>query len=141
MTRFNIARFLAAAALVGAALGLASTAQAGTSVQVSIGLPFPTVHIDGPRIFVPPPHVVLPPPRMVYREPPVIVVQRPPLHWQDTRHGRYVERRDWRHEAWRRHQFDRRDHNNRDDRHDRGDRDDRDNRDGDRPRHHGRQGN
>ncbi|MEY2690310.1 MAG: hypothetical protein RL375_4510 [Pseudomonadota bacterium] len=114
MTRSTMARVLAAAAFVTAALGAASAAQANPSVVVTIGLPFPQVRIDAPPVYLPPAPVVMTP-RVVYAQPQVIVVERPARGWQEIRYGRDADERGWRHGEWRRHHHGRHGHHDRDD--------------------------
>ena len=105
MNRSITSRFAAAAVLATAALGAASSAQAHTDVQFSIGIPARPVYIEPAPVYVQP--------RQVYVQPASVYVQprhspRPPTA--------YVYERPWpshdsafeREQAWRRAEWQRR---------------------------------
>ena len=92
-------------------LGLARTAQAGVSVNFSIGLPLPIFH--APRsvaVYTPcPPPVAYCPPPVTYcppvvRCPPVVVYPRHPVVYVAPRYVRHYDYRDQRGYAYSRHQ-------------------------------------
>ena len=130
MTPSITTKFVAAAALALAALGVASAAHARSDVQFSISFGIPPVYVQpGPvyfqprsyyqqsaPIYVQPAPIYVQPrpvyfqPRSVYLQPAPIYVQPGPVYVQPTTYGYVYENgRDWRREKWERRHFRQRD--------------------------------
>jgi hypothetical protein len=105
MIRPLSSRFIAAAVLA-AALGAATTAQARPDIQVSIGLPglpvflplpLPPVFVRTEPVFVQPQPVYVAPPGYAYGR-----------AWGPSYRPDFERERDWRHAEWQRHEWQRR---------------------------------
>lgn len=102
MLRTFSSRFIVAAALAAAALGIAPAAQARPDIQVSIGLPGLPVFVQ-PPVFVRPAPVYVQP-RAVYAPSPVVVYERPGWQYRPD----FERERAWRHAEWQRREWERR---------------------------------
>lgn len=102
MKRPLSSKFIAAAVLAAAAFGAASTAQARTDVQLSIGLPGLPVYVQQPVYVQPAPVYVQPRPVYV---PPEVVYERP---WRPSYRPDFDRERGWRHAEWQRREWERR---------------------------------
>ena len=102
MKRPLSSRFIATAVLAAAAFSAASTAQAHTDVQLSIGLPGLPVYVQPPVYVQTQPVYVQPRPVYV---PPEVVYERP---WRPSYRPDFERERDWRHAEWQRREWERR---------------------------------
>ncbi len=112
MTTSITTKFVAAAALALAALGVASAAHARSDVQFSISVGMPPVYVQPGQVYVQPRPVYVQPrtfyvqPRTFYVQPAPIYVQPAPIYVQPATYGYvYEDGRDWRREKWERRHF------------------------------------